>query len=156
MYLTEQAKPQKPEQTLFKKSGNDEPGLAQTGRLSCGRKVPWEDFHSSSQQSRTSGGPMGSARLAACTCQNSVLPTGDFLPPHVQLLRLQPWCVCPPCKSTGQSKSNLHPRISSRRCPVSKHNICAKLPVCCVAKSRREELAKALLLSLGCRERKPG
>lgn len=44
--------------------------------------------------------------------------------------------------------------ISSRMRPVSKHKIYAKLPVCWVAKSRRKELAEALLLSLGCRERK--
>lgn len=95
MYLTEQVKPQKPEQTLFQKSDNDEPGLAQTGRLSCGRKVQWEDFHSSSQQSRTSGGPVGSARLAACTCQNCIAHRGLFATPRAASEATALVCVPP-------------------------------------------------------------
>jgi len=54
------------------------------------------------------------------------------------------------------SKSNLRSHVSSRRCSVSEHNICAKLPVRWVAKSRRKELAKEFLLSLDSREKNRG
>lgn len=104
MYLTEQIKPQKAQQTPFQKSDSDEPGLAPVAKLSCGRRMQWEDFYNSSEHSRMSRAFL-SARLAVLyLSKQCIIQRGLFATPHAASEAKASVCVSP-CKSTGQSKS---------------------------------------------------
>lgn len=72
---------------------------AQMGKLSCGRRMLWEDFHNSSEKSRMSGALMPARLAVLYLSKQCIIHRGLLVSEATASV-----CVSP-CKSTGQSKS---------------------------------------------------
>lgn len=82
-------------------------GLAQMGKLSCGRKMQWEDFYNSSEQSRMSGAFL-SARLAVLyLSEQCIIHRELFATPHAAS-EATASVVCPPAKALARARAHMH------------------------------------------------
>lgn len=130
-------------------------GWPETGVLCCGRKVQWEDFHSSSQQRWPSGAPMVSAGLAAHTCQNSEVLTEDSATPRPASEATALGCVCPLQEVWPEQEQSAPTHLFQEVPCIGAQHLCK---AACVLGGQEQEgrAGQSTPAELGCRERKPG